>query len=485
MDRDGASINDLKKRTVTAFFSLTARQVFLRALGFVTINVILARILPVETLGIFNIAQSVITFFAYFSDVGLAASLIQKKEHVTEQDVKTTFTMQLGLVLTLTSIIIYFAPQLALFYGLDESGMWLVRVLALSFLLTSLKVVPSVILERDLNFKPLVMVEIVENLIFNILLIILTFSGYGLWAFSAAVIFRSFAGVILIFKIAPIRPSFGFERSAAKRLLQFGVPFQLNSLLALLKDRLVPLVIAKMVGAFGMGYITWSQGLAYISLEIMSVIIRITFPAFSRLQHDKKSLGIAADRSLFVTGLFVFPALFGMGAILPSLVEYVINPKWIPAIPSFYFFAFATYWGVISTTLTNLMNAMGHIKITLKLMVMWTVLTWILTPVLVVWYGFIGVGMAAFIISFTSLFTVYYAKKLLELHVFDSIFIPTVCSSGMAIVVYFFCQYFVRSWPTLILALAVGGIVYSLFVFTIARKRIIADLKNLNIIRTR
>lgn len=473
------SISEVKKRAVSAFFSLTARQVLLRAMGFVTINVILASILPVETLGIFNIAQSVITFFAYFSDVGLAASLIQKKDKITESDIKTTFTIQQGLVMLISFIVIIFAPQIATFYALDESGMWLVRVLAISFFLTSFKVVPSVILERELNFRPLVMVEIVENLVFNVALIILTFSGFGLWAFSIAALLRSILGVIMIFIYAPVPIKIGLEKAAARGLLKFGVPFQLNSLLALLKDRLVPLVIAKMIGAAGMGYVTWSQGLAYISLEIMQVIIRITFPAFSRLQHDKEALAIAANRSLFVTTLFVYPALFGMGAILPTLVYEVINPKWAPAIPSFYLFAVSVYWAVISTTLTNLLNAMGHIKMTLKLMVMWTVLTWLLTPILVSRFDFIGVGLAAFVISFTSALTIFFAKRLLSLKVFDAIFIPTVCSLIMGIVVYIFCQILVTNWLTLILAIGVGFTIYGAALYLIAKDRIIADIRNL------
>jgi O-antigen/teichoic acid export membrane protein len=479
MDNQDLSITDVKKRAVSAFFSLTARQVLLRAMGFVTINVILASILPVETLGIFNIAQSVITFFAYFSDVGLAASLIQKKDKITEHDIRTTFTIQQGLVFLLSLVVVVFAPQIATFYALDESGMWLIRVLAFSFFLTSFKVVPSVLLERDLNFRPLVTVEIAENLLFNVALIILTFSGFGLWAFSIAALLRSIVGVILIFVYAPVPIRIGLEKSAAKGLLKFGVPFQLNSLLALLKDRLVPLVIAKMIGATGMGYVTWSQGLAYISLEIMQVIIRITFPAFSRLQHDKDSLAVAANRSLFVTTLFVYPALFGMGAILPTLVYEVINPKWAPAIPSFYLFAVSTYWAVISTTLTNLLNAMGHIKTTLKLMVMWTVLTWLLTPILVSQYGFIGVGLAAFVISFSSILTVVFAKRLLSIKVFDAIFIPTICSLVMGIVVFIFCQLLVTNWMTLILAIGVGFIIYGACLYLIAKERILSDLKNL------
>lgn len=477
--KDAPAINDIKKKTVKAFFSLTARQVVLRAMGFITINVVLAGILHPSVLGIFNIAQSLLTFFAYFSDIGLAASLIQKKDAITASDIKTTFTIQQILVTILSIILIFFAPQIAGFYELDSSGMWLIRALAFSFLLTSLKVIPSVMLERELNFRPLVLVEIFENLTYNVLLIYFAFAGYGLWAFTIAVLVRSVVGVVLIYWYAPVPIRIGIEKEAAKGLLRFGIPFQLNSILALLKDRLVPLVIAKMIGTTGMGFVTWSQGLTLLTLEIMSVIIRITFPAFSRLQHDKQSLAVAANRSLFVTTLFVYPALFGMGAILPTLVHEVINPVWEPAIPSFYLFAVSTYWAVISTTLTNLLNAMGHIKTTLKLMVMWTVLTWVVTPILVSWYGFIGVGLASFVISFSSAFTIVLAKRVLDLKVFDAILIPTVASAIMGLIVFILCNQFVQNWYSLIAVIIVGVMVYGCTLFIIAKDKIIADIKNL------
>ncbi len=168
-----------------------------------------------------------------------------------------------------------------------------------------------------------------------------------------------------------------------------------------------------------------------------------------------------------------------MGAVLPSLVHEVINPKWEPAIPSFYLFAISTYWAVISTTLTNLLNAMGHIKTTLKLMVMWTVLTWVLTPILVYYFDFFGVGLAAFIISFTSALTVVATKRVLNLQVWDAIFIPTLCSTFMALVVYLFCQYFVTNWYSLIVAILIGFFVYGAAIYLVAKKRILADLKNL------
>lgn len=478
-DREAITIADIKKRIKSSFVSLTAQQFALRAIAFVTINIILARLLPVETLGIFNIATAVVTFFAFFSDVGLAASLIQKKEKVESGDIKTAFTIQQIIVGSLSLIIIFGAPVFAEFYSLNNDGLWLVRILGVAFFLSSLKVIPAVLLERTLRFNRLVLVEMIETLIFNVLLVYLVRSGYGIWSFSVAALTKSIVGVVAIYILAPTRVGFAIEKESAKKLLSFGVPFQMNVLLALLKDRLVPLVIARMVGPAGIGYITWSQALAFLPLEVMNIIVKITFPAFSRLQEDKQSLSRAVEKSLFVTTLLSYPMLFGLAAIAPSLVNYVVSAKWQPALLSFYLFSFSIFWGIISTTLTNTLNAMGHIKTTLKLMVFWTVLTWILTPTLVYFVGFNGVAISSFLISFTSVITIVLVKRLLTIRVLNSILLPIASSLFMSIVVFLFAQNFVRDRISLVLAIALGIIIYSSIIFIFGRNRILAELRSL------
>ena len=379
----------------------------------------------------------------------------------------------------LCAVIIVSAPILGEFYHLNNDGIWLIRILGFSFFLTSLKVVPSVILERNLKFKSLVTVEVVETLVFNGLLILLVLQNFGIWSFSIAALSRSMMGTVLIYVLAPTPVGFLIKKNAAKKLLSFGIPYQLNSMLALLKDRLVPLVIARMVGPMGIGYITWAQAMAFLPLEIMNIVIRITFPAFSRLQDDKEILGRAVEKALFATSSMVYPALFGIGAILPSLVIYIVSPKWQPAVPSFYLFAFSTFWAVISTTLTNTLNATGFIKHTLKLMIMWTALTWVLTPILVYYYGFIGVGIASFIISFTSVITIILVKRILVINVLDAILVPTFGSLVMAVAVYFVSQIFVRNIFTLCLAILLGALIYFSIMFIFKRNMLLENIQKL------
>src|SRR6185437_1886976 len=110
------------------------------------------------------------------------------------------------------------------------------------------------------------------------------------------------------------------------------------------KDQLVLLLVARMVGPLGIGYVSWSQKWAFAPLVVMNTMIRITFPAFSRLQDEEESLTKGVEKSLFVTSLVVFPMLFGLAAILPEFIQYVVTSKWLPALNSFYLFAFSAFF---------------------------------------------------------------------------------------------------------------------------------------------
>lgn len=471
-------IQTINRKLFSGFLTLTFRRAVLLALNFLTINIILAKVLPVPVIGIFNIANSILAFFTYFSDIGLAAALIQKKE-IHHQDLKTTFTLQELLALGICLVIFLLAPQFAQFYNLDVQGMWLIRALAISFFLTSLKVIPSVLLERELNFTKLVWVEIVETVAFNSVLIGLVFSGFSIQSFSWAVLARSILGVSLLNFLSPWQMSLGISKSSIQSLVSFGLPFQANSLLALLKDRLVPLVIARMVGTTGVGYITWSQSMAFMALEVMNIMTRISFPAFSRLQDDKAALAKTLERTLFLTSVMLYPLLFGLLAVAPSLVHYVVSPKWIPALPMIYLFAVNAFWATISTPITNFLNAIGKIGITLKLMVMWTLLEWILSPLLSIYFGFYGVAIATAIIAFTSIIPVILVKRIIQLEVIKNIWQPIIAATLMAICVFLLSTFVVTNFLTFLIVVLSGGFIYCGFIMLIAKDKLLTELKSI------
>lgn len=461
----------VSKKLASSFFNLILRRAILLAINFATINLILARILPVSAIGIFNIANSILGFFGYFSDIGLAAALIQKKE-ITREDLSTTFTIQEILAFLIAVIVFIGAPSFARFYNLDLHSINLIRALAVSFFLTSLKVIPSILLERELRFGPLVITEVFESLIFNASLIYLSFNNLGIQAFTWSVLLRSVGGVLLIYIFAPWKIKLGFLKVSAKSLLNFGIPFQINSLLALLKDRLVPLVIARMIGSVGVGYITWAQNVAFIPLEVINIVTRITFPAFSRMQEDREGLKELLEESIFFTAFFFYPLSFGLVSIAQSLILHVVSSKWSPALPLIYLFSVAAFMSSFSTPFTNFLNAIGKIKITLKLMVMWTTLEWLLSPLLTYFYNYSGVAIAAVLISITAIIPFIIIRKEMKINIIKNVWQPLLASLIMMSVIFFVSKMLVFNFLSLLIVVLLGGAIYLLVIFLLAWKRL-------------
>ena len=141
-------VSQISHRAVSGVMVLTLRKFFLQAFSYIG-----SIVLVPEIFGIFAIVSFIINFFAFFSDVGLGAALIQKKEKLTQKDLAVTFTLQQILVITVVAIIYLWAPFFSIKYHLGQQGIWLFRVFSLSLFLTSLKTIPSILLERKLKFN--------------------------------------------------------------------------------------------------------------------------------------------------------------------------------------------------------------------------------------------------------------------------------------------------------------------------------------------
>jgi PST family polysaccharide transporter len=230
-------------------------------------------------LGCYIVSAS-IAFLQYFSDIGLC-STVQKKEALTDDDLKTTFTIQQVLVVTAVIIALILSPHVGNFYGLDKTGVFLFQSLVVAFFLSSLKTIPSIILERNLQFDKLVIPQVIETIVFNGTVLILALKGYGIGSYAYAVLLRGLVGLIAMYSIAPWKIGFGFSKVIAKRLLSFGIPFQSNSVLALLKDDLLILYLGTVISHAQLGYINFAQKWAFTPLRlVMDNIIRITFLHF-------------------------------------------------------------------------------------------------------------------------------------------------------------------------------------------------------------
>ncbi|MBI5123508.1 oligosaccharide flippase family protein [Candidatus Roizmanbacteria bacterium] len=473
-------IATVTKRSIRGVFALVSRTFFIQLISLAVITVLYA-LLKESEIGVFYLVSASIAFLSYFSDIGLAAALIQKKEALTDSDLKTTFTIQQGLVVSVVIIALLLSNVVGNIYKLNLDGVHLFQALVFSFFLSSLKTIPSIILERNLRFDKLVIPQIVETIVFNLIVLVLALKGFGINSYTYAVLARGLIGLITIYLIAPWRIGLGFSKDIAKKLLSFGIPFQSNSVLALLKDDLLILYLGTVLPFAQLGYIGFAQKWAYTPLRlIMDNMIRITFPSFSRLAHDMQSLGKAIEKSLFATVALIFPALTGLVILAPYFIHYIPKyQKWEPAILSLGFFAINAALSSISTPLTNALNAIGKVKITLYLMVFWTLATWILTPLAIFSFGFNGVAVASAVISLSVIGVIYLVRRYVKFDLWGIITTPAIATLIMGIVIYYLSRLLIGNLVMIFVMIGIGMILYFGVMFFLGRKQIIEDSRSI------
>jgi O-antigen/teichoic acid export membrane protein len=470
--------HELKKKTIYSTLSLFFQSGYSALLGLAA-NIILTVVLSPEIFGIYFITLSFIAFLNYFSDIGLAASLVQKKD-ITDDDVKTTFTIQQILIISLITIGYVLTPAVISFYKLPHEGQYLYWALLGSFFLSSLKTIPSIFLERQVQFQKIVFVQVVENTFFYIAVMIFGLLGFGLQSFTFSVLLRALVGVIVMYSIAFWRPLIGISYTSARELISFGAPFQASSLLALVKDEFVTLYLGKVVGLEALGYIGWAKKWAEAPIRIiMDNISRVLFPVLARVQQDKGKVSRIIEKILYYQTLLLAPTLIGMAIVMSNLVFLIPKySKWAPALPIFYMFCFSALFSSYSTPFINLFNALGRVKISFSFMIYWTVTTWILTPIMTQLFGYYGFPLVQIFLSLTFIYIIYLAKQIADFQFFKSVYPAIVSALIMGVVVLFITQLSL-SWIAVIMAGCVGGITYFLLLKLLFKINLIHEVRAL------
>lgn len=472
-------VKTLKSKTILSLMSLFFQSGYSAFLGLAANLVLTIRLSP-KVFGIYIAVLSLISLLNYFSDIGLAASLIQKKE-ITDEDIKTTFSIQQILVFSVITIGFLMSSFIQSFYKLPTEGIYLYWALLISFFISSLKTVPSVFLERKIQFQKIVLVQILENSVFYAAAIIMALLNFGIYSFTFAVLLRAITGLIAIYSISFWIPRIGFSTQSVKKLLSFGIPYQASSFLALFKDDLITLFLGKVLGFEGLGYIGWAKKWAEAPIRIiMDNVSRVLFPVIARIQNDKETIIKLIDKILYCQTLLLAPTILGLAQIMPRLVEFIPKyNKWAPALPFFFLFCISAFLASFSTPFMNLFNALGKVKISFTFMLFWTITTWALTPILTKSYGLYGFPMTQVALSTSFILVMMMAKKITSFNFIKSVYPSILGSLIMGIVIHLTQRLFTVSPVNLVISVSFGALSYFIILFYLFKINLWLEFKNL------
>lgn len=320
----------IKRKTISAAKWSAVERLGSQSVQFL-ISVILARLLLPEQFGLIAMLTIFFAVAQTFVDSGFGAALIQKKE-VSHLDKCSIFYFNILVGAGAALLVFSTAQSISVFY--DQPVLEpLTKFLSINLLITSLAIVHSVTLSRELNFKAQAKIGIVSSVASGIVGVSLAVAGFGVWSLAIQQVASNGIRVVLLWAVSDWRPSLCFSIASLRTLFGFGSRMLLAGLLDNFFKNIYLIVIGKLYPPALLGFYTRAQGLKdVVALNLTQIISKVSFPAFSSIQDDNEILKELFRKSLVFSAFVIFPAMLGMIAVAEPMVVSLLTDKWLPSV---------------------------------------------------------------------------------------------------------------------------------------------------------
>ena len=310
---DATKRPSLKKRAVEATVVIAVGNGTQQGIRFVT-NILLAWVLFPEAFGLMAIVNSFIHGLQLFSDVGIGASIIQKKDAEDREFLETAWTLQIIRGFVLWGCAALIAVPVASIYK-EESLLLLLPVVALSMAIKGFDSTAVHRLQRNLYLGRLTILDQGSHLVSVGVMVICALVYRSVWALVAGGLAGAVFHAIISHSILPgERDRIRWNREAARELLQFGGWIFLTTPLAWVVRHGHPLLLGLFMSIGEVGIFSIAMKLAQISTKYLSQQGRkVLFPLFSRLSER----GIDAVRGRMFT---VRTVTLSVGLLIPLVL---------------------------------------------------------------------------------------------------------------------------------------------------------------------
>ena len=259
------------------------------------------------------------------------------------------------------------APYIAHFYKIPILTS-VTRVLTLSLPLGALAAINRTKLQIEVDFKTQMHASLSAVLLSGIIGIFLAYKGFGVWALVVQTLLNVLFNTILLFYFVRWIPLLCFSITSFKKMFNYGSNLLAVSLLDSLYFNMYPLVIGKLFSAADLGLYSRASGFAHLPSTLTnSVVSRVTFPIFSRIQNDIPRLISAYKKYLVVLASVYAPIVLGMCAIAKPLLLTLLGDKWSAAISLLQILCIASMVDCLTHVNLSLLYVKGYTKSVLKL----------------------------------------------------------------------------------------------------------------------
>ena len=351
---------------------------------------VMARLLEPADFGLVAIANLVLRFGSYFSQMGMSQALIQKKK-LHKTDIYSSFTSSIALSLFFFVIIFSSAGLFNLFFQ-EDNLVPVIRTLALTFVISGIFVTSQSLLRRSLHFKKLAIISMCTYLVSYIFIgVSLAYRGFGVWSLIIASLSQVFLDGLLAYIFTRHSIKLYFNWQVYKPLIKYGSRISIINFMEFIGKSMDTFLVGKFLGSTALGYYNRALMLILLPFQFfMSSISRVLFSAFSKIQGDLKKMSDTYHSSFVILSFILIPTGFGVAIAADEIVLVVLGDKWINSIPVLRVMAFVVTLNFLNHLGAVICDAKGilNVKIILQISYIFFIAT--------MFYLFRGYGITGF-----------------------------------------------------------------------------------------
>lgn len=429
------------------------------------LSIVMARLLVPSQFGEVALAFSITAFAQIFTDLGLTAAVVHARR-VTEDLLSSAFWLSTLTGFALTAATCALAVPLAAIYG-EPNLVGLLIVVSLNFTL-SCGAVQLALLERSLNFRRIAIIETVSTLIATAAAPGFALLGLGVYSLVLGPLLGTCVLSAWLWTTVRWWPRRWASRSAIRDLWSFSRGLVGFNALNYWSRNLDNLLLGVAVSTGELGEYSRAYNLMMIPVAQMGgVIMRVLFPALSRMRDDPVRMARAWSRAVgAASGAFALPLALTMAATAPAMVRVLYGHKWIGMVPLLELLSIAAVPQIVCASTGGAYRAAGRTGLLFKVGVAGTILTVIAIVAGLPW-GATGVSTTFMIVSWLLVpVAVGPLARTLGIPLVTLLgpivggWGPAFATAAAELVVRLVAPHGLTAWQVLTLQLCAGGAVY-------------------------
>jgi PST family polysaccharide transporter len=292
-------------------------------------TIIVARILVPDDYGLFSMAMVFVGFVALLSEFGVGTAVI------AVPDLGDAQIAQLNALAVLTGVAAFVvtgaaAVPLGRFFA-NPALPYVLVALSVGFIITSFSTVPAALLQRDLQFRDLALIDGLRAIVTAAVTAALALLGFGFWTLVASSVLSSVLGSALM--LARRRHRFAWPDASLHSAIRLSWHLLVNRVCWYVYSNSDFAIAGRVLGQAALGSYTLAWTLTSVPIEKVTSLATAVTPAYlAAVRNDRELLRRYLLKPTGAIAWIAFPLLAGLAVVAPDAVGLVLGHKWDAAV---------------------------------------------------------------------------------------------------------------------------------------------------------